>query len=624
MIFKIFNTPANIVTLRFKNKTLEHEFLQGYISKYLSQLRFAHLAAILFLAVVIPSELLLIKMKQWLIILKVALVVPSLILGFIITYIFTGFYKKHYQYLNIYYILITGISLILSGANVPDNFAFSLYCGLIICLLFNYIFIRLSFVKSSITGLIILIVFFLFAFHNIQSERLLTHLSIYMISTNIVGMFSAYTIEFEGRKSFLMLNQINRDTEEIKNANKNLEAQVKERTRELLKAKDKAEESDRLKSAFLANMSHEIRTPMNGILGFSDLLKTPKLSGEQQTQYIDIIQKSGTRMLNIINDLIDISKVESGLVVTSISNTNINDQLEYIFTFFKPEVERKNMQLFVNTSLDKKDSIIKTDREKLYAIIINLVKNAIKYSNSGTIIFGYEKKDNYLEFYVKDTGIGIPEKYHESIFNRFVQTNSSLSSGYEGAGLGLAITKAYVEILEGKIWVESEEEKGSIFYFTIPYNHDTEKKTIIETPIEQICEREQIKNLKILIVEDDMASELLVEAAVKEFSKEILVAKNGIEAVKKCQDNLDIDLILMDMRMPEMDGYEATKQIRKFNKNVIIIAQTAFALSNDREKTINVGCNDYIMKPINQVQLKNLITTLINNKNANRIPIKII
>jgi len=222
-----------------------------------------------------------------------------------------------------------------------------------------------------------------------------------MISTNIVGMFSAYTIEFEGRKSFLMLNQINRDTEEIKNANKNLEAQVKERTRELLKAKDKAEESDRLKSAFLANMSHEIRTPMNGILGFSDLLKTPKLSGEQQTQYIDIIQKSGTRMLNIINDLIDISKVESGLVVTSISNTNINDQLEYIFTFFKPEVERKNMQLFVNTSLDKKDSIIKTDREKLYAIIINLVKNAIKYSNSGTIIFGYEKKDNYLEFYVK-------------------------------------------------------------------------------------------------------------------------------------------------------------------------------------------------------------------------------
>ncbi len=380
--------------------------------------------------------------------------------------------------------------------------------------------------------------------------------------------------------------------------------------------KDKAEESDRLKSAFLANMSHEIRTPMNGILGFTDLLKTPNLTPENQTKYIDIIQKSGNRLLNIINDLIDVSKVESGQVEASISKSNINNRLEYIYNFFKPEVEAKKMQLLVNYGLSKNESIIKTDREKFYAIITNLVKNSIKYSNSGTIEFGYEKKGEFLEFYVKDTGIGIAEKHHTSIFDRFIQTDTSLSSGYEGAGLGLAISKAYVEMLGGNIWVKSEQGKGSEFYFTIPYNYVKEEKiTINNLEIEAPETDDELLNLKTLIVEDDEVSEFLITNAITTFSKEILTAENGLLAIDKCRKNPDIDLILMDMRMPFMDGYEATREIRKFNKDVIIIAQTAFGMSGDREKTLAAGCNDYIAKPVNSVQLKNIVKNQLKKKN---------
>lgn len=259
---------------------------------------------------------------------------------------------------------------------------------------------------------------------------------------------------------------------ELKNKNEELQASI-ERIQdiniELEKAREKAEESDRLKSAFLANMSHEIRTPMNGILGFARLLKKPKLTGEEHEMYIRIIEQSGDRMLNIINDLIDISKIESGQMEVSVSEAKINEQIEYIYSFFKPEAEKKGLQISFKNPLPAEESVIQTDREKIYAILTNLVKNAIKYTHEGAIEFGYKEKRNYLEFYVIDTGIGIAHNKQQIIFDRFVQADLSLSSQYEGAGLGLSITKAYVEMLGGKIWVKSEEQKGSKFYFTIPY-----------------------------------------------------------------------------------------------------------------------------------------------------------
>jgi len=237
---------------------------------------------------------------------------------------------------------------------------------------------------------------------------------------------------------------------------------------DLVSALEKAKESDQLKSAFLANMSHEIRTPMNGILGFSELLKEPDLSGNEKKKYIEVIEQSGARMLNTINDLIEMSKLEAGQMYVSITEVDIIEQLQYICNFFKPEVESKGLNFSLCNQMPKSGLIIKTDKEKLYGILTNLVKNAIKYTHEGSIEFGYQEKDNSIEFFVKDTGIGIPQEQQKAVFERFVQADMVKSKPYEGAGLGLAISKANVELLGGEIWVESEEGKGSTFYFTIP------------------------------------------------------------------------------------------------------------------------------------------------------------
>ncbi|SDW10027.1 PAS domain S-box-containing protein [Lutibacter oricola] len=387
-------------------------------------------------------------------------------------------------------------------------------------------------------------------------------------------------------------------------------SELKKTKKELIKAKEKAEESDRLKSAFLANMSHEIRTPMNGILGFSELLKNPKLSGNLQQEYIKIIEKSGHRMLNIINNIIDISRIESGLMKVKLEDSNINKQVEYIYKFFSPEAEAKGIKLAINNQLPAAKSIINTDSEKVYAILTNLVKNAIKYTNKGTIVFGYTKKDNYLEFYVQDTGIGIPENRKKAVFERFIQADIADKMARQGAGLGLSISKAFVKILGGDIWVESEENVGSTFYFTLPYNNKTTKEKLVNTTPISNNVGTKTNGLKVLIAEDDEISETLLSIALKDISSEIIRVKNGIEAIKKVKNTPDIDLVLMDIQMPRMSGYEATLEIRKFNKNIKIIAQTAFGLSGDREKAINVGCNDYISKPINKNELLKLIQSL--------------
>jgi PAS domain S-box-containing protein len=386
----------------------------------------------------------------------------------------------------------------------------------------------------------------------------------------------------------------------------------KMKEQELAAAKSRAEESDRLKSAFLANMSHEIRTPMNGILGFADLLKEPDLSGEQQQEYIRIIGKSGARMLNIINDIVDISKIEAGLMKLEMKESNVNEQIEYIYTFFKPEMEAKGLKFSVKNTLPAKEAILKTDREKLYAILTNLVKNAIIYTEKGSIEFGYSKKGDLLEFFVKDTGIGVPKDRQEAIFERFIQADIEDVKARQGAGLGLAITKSYIEMLGGKIWIESEEGIGSTFYFTLPYDAETTENSAVQNAVESVASGSLVKTLKILIAEDDEVSEMLIDISVKKFGKEIMKVRTGVEAVDACREHPDIDLILMDIQMPEMGGYEATRQIRKFNREVVIIAQTAFGLSGDREKAIEAGCNDYISKPIKSEDLNALIMKYFN------------
>jgi hypothetical protein len=376
---------------------------------------------------------------------------------------------------------------------------------------------------------------------------------------------------------------------------------------ELIKAKEKAEESDRLKSAFLANMSHEIRTPMNGILGFTELLKEPNLSTDDQQDFIQTIQSSGERMLNTINNIVNVSKIESGLMNVVIDETNINKKIEITYKFFKPEVEKKGLQFVFKNGLPTDDAVIRTDNEKVYGILTNLIKNAIKFTNEGSIEFGYEKKGDYLEFYVKDTGIGIPRNKLELIFERFRQGSESHNRGYEGSGLGLAIAKSYIEMLGGEIWVESEAGQGSVFHFTIPYIPVSDQTNSNVDPTFTEDKEIQIRKLKILIVEDDEISYSLLSRVVQKISKEVLHAMTGVEAIEACRKNPDFDLVLMDIRMPKMNGLEATQQIRQFNRNVIIIAQTAYGFSDDYELALNAGCNDYISKPINKTLLFELI-----------------
>ncbi len=367
---------------------------------------------------------------------------------------------------------------------------------------------------------------------------------------------------------------------------------------ELVKAKEKAEESDRLKSAFLANISHEIRTPMNGILGFMNLLSEPDLEENTKNRYISIINKSGERLMTTINDIIEISKLEAGQLQVQISEVDISAVMDYLFGFFRHQATAKGILLKVNSQLSGSDAVIKTDRQKLEGLLINLIRNAIKFTRKGFIEFGNCLEAGQLQFYVRDTGIGIPPDRLEAIFDRFVQADLKLTRPYEGSGLGLSIAKGYTELLGGKIEVESEEGKGSVFYFTIPFQ--PAKSSVRKTATVSPSKGKPVEGKIILIAEDDEISNLLMEEIFAKGNFKLLHTYKGEDTVKICKEHSDIDLILMDIRMPDMNGLEVTRQIRKFNKTVPILAQTAYAMPGDKESALKAGCNDYISKPIDK------------------------
>lgn len=290
-----------------------------------------------------------------------------------------------------------------------------------------------------------------------------------------------------------------------------------------------------------------------------------------------------------------------------ISETNVNELIGQICSSFRDNAEQKGIVILNNSGLTDRLAFIDTDREKVSAIMTNLVNNAIKFTSEGFIEIGYEQKGSHLEFYVKDSGMGIRREQQEIIFEPFRQGSESLHRNYEGVGLGLSISKAYVEMLGGRIWVESMEGIGSVFYFTLPYNLDVNQKIILRPVESGYQEDSSFNNLKILIVEDNEFSAQLLGKIVKQNSRGILIAKTGIQAVEICRKNPDIDLVLMDIQLPEMNGIEATRQIRKFNTDVIIIAQTAFVYTHNRQEAIEAGCNDYIAKPIDRKLLQNVV-----------------
>jgi PAS domain S-box-containing protein len=367
----------------------------------------------------------------------------------------------------------------------------------------------------------------------------------------------------------------------------------------------KAQESDRLKSAFLANMSHEIRTPLNGILGFMQLIQDPETDEDNKKLFKTIIDTSSRRLIDTINSLIDISKIEAGMVEVYISPVSVNDLINELHSFFKPQAEMKDITVIPVITLPKNEATILTDRDKIFAILSNLIKNAIKFTDKGKITFGCQRKNDHIEFFIEDTGIGIPADRSKVIFDRFTQADYENKRVFEGSGLGLSIAKEYVKLLGGDIWFLSKEKNGTTFYFTIPY-----KTKAIKTSIKGEIEKKEmdsitdsIRDLSVLIAEDEESATIYLKELLKEQSKKLIFAKTGREAVELCRMNPDVNLVLMDIRMPDMDGYAATREIRKFNKKVIIIAQTAYALEGDREKALGAGCNDYISKPFEPKKL---------------------
>lgn len=380
-----------------------------------------------------------------------------------------------------------------------------------------------------------------------------------------------------------------------------------EKEQYLIDAKEKAEESARLKSAFLANMSHEIRTPMNGILGFLGLLKEADLTEENKLAYIDIVTKSGNRLLDTINDIIEISKIETGEMQVNISSVNIPELLAYHHGFFRQQTQQKGLTFNLYNNLPLELNTCMTDRIKLESIISNLLKNAIKFTSKGTIELGCYFDSNNTVFYVKDTGIGIPADRVDVIFDRFVQADISNSRPHEGSGLGLSIVKAYLKMLNGKIWVESDTGKGSLFSFSIPSCAVTrEEGNFNVTDIQNV----QKFSKTVLIAEDDNASYLYLERLLAGNELKILRTTDGEATVKAVNENPEISLIIMDIKMPGITGLEATKRIRKFNKIIPIIAQTAYALDGDRDAIIGAGCNDYISKPVKPGDLLKMINRL--------------
>ena len=368
----------------------------------------------------------------------------------------------------------------------------------------------------------------------------------------------------------------------------------------LILAKEKAEESNRLKTAFINNMSHEIRTPLNGINGFLELLQNIDYDAVYKQDYIDIVNISSKRLINTISDIMVISEIEAGYIDVFIEDVYVNKMLVELYDSFSIEAKDKGFKLIQTPSLSDDEALILTDKYKLNRILSNLVKNAIKFTQKGVVAFGYELITDTLKFYVKDTGVGIAENRQQAIFNRFEQADIDDTRAFEGSGLGLTIAKSYVEMLGGKIWFKSEEGIGTEFMFTIPYKTKSQKPTANS-------QQGNLKALSVLIVEDEKISNQLFEMIFKDTFKQTIYVKTGQQAIDVCKDNQKIDLILMDIKMPLMDGYVATREIRKFNKEIIIIAQTAYGLARYRGEAIKAGCNDYISKPINKNKLFEMI-----------------
>jgi PAS domain S-box-containing protein len=378
---------------------------------------------------------------------------------------------------------------------------------------------------------------------------------------------------------------------------------------QLQKAKVKAEESDKLKTTFLNNLSHEIRTPLNSIIGFSDLLTDPDITDDQREDFTELISKSGASLLTLVDDIIDLSKIEANQVQISLIDFEVNKMIANLHEAIedtRDQIHKKSVELKFNIPHDHSEVFLKSDEFRVRQVLSNLIKNALKYTSKGDIEFGYRIEDEDIVFYVKDSGLGIPEEQKANIFERYNHSTSIESFG--GSGLGLSISKKLVDLLGGKIDFVTDELKGSEFYFTLPYEKSKSKNA--RSNIE-LYEQYNWSDYHILVAEDEQNNYLFIEEALKRTGANIIWAKDGAIALEHVKNNPKIDIVLMDIKMPNMDGYQATREIKKIRKNLPVIAQTAYAMSNERNLSIQAGCDEYLTKPIRPKKLLKKIDDLI-------------
>jgi PAS domain S-box-containing protein len=368
--------------------------------------------------------------------------------------------------------------------------------------------------------------------------------------------------------------------------------------REIIEAKEKAEQSDKLKTSFLQNMSHEIRTPLNGIMGFSTLLLDfENLTNSERNEYIELILSSSNRLLGIVDDVLHISRIDTGLLKINNSTFQLQEVFQYYYSLYYEKTSAKNLDLKINFPEDCKNLAITTDKDKLYQIISNLMNNALKFTENGSIEFGCIKDSDSFSFYIKDTGIGIKQEYLDKIFERFWQYEAFSNKKFGGTGLGLSIIKGLAELLEAEIKVESEYGAGSTFMISFPKSAVTEKNEARTTNPALENYAFDLSNLKVLIVEDEETNYLYLERLLRREKANCTWVKNGADAVDIVERN-SFDLILMDLKMPIMDGFEATRRIKNIKPDMPIIAQTAYSHQDEREKALSAGCIDFISKPL--------------------------